>query len=174
MRSRLLAHSKERAGSEEKMNADRLAAFSDASQWEKLGPSSRMTASGAPVGWPAIQELSGNRNCHRPITLHRVGGQRCWHMPGLRQLARARPPVSAATRWSWCPYPHALALTSLFIRSMRDVPNCRLENVVRVIGPFEMEHALIVESEGQRNALLLGHIKQVDVACRQGIRRKGV
>jgi hypothetical protein len=38
-----------------------------------------------------------------------------------------------------------------------------MEHIVRVIRPFEIEQALIVGSEGQRNALLLPHIQQIDI-----------
>ena len=54
-----------------------------------------------------------------------------------------------------------------------DVPDRRMEDIVRVIHPLEIAKARIVDSEGQRNALLLPLIQETDVPALQGIGRKG-
>src|SRR6516225_4064440 len=56
----------------------------------------------------------------------------------------------------------------------RDVPNRRMEDVIRVIGPLQREQALIVAWEGQQKALLLRLIQQIDITSRQRHWRKEV
>src|SRR5260370_27009132 len=55
----------------------------------------------------------------------------------------------------------------------REVPSGGMEHIVGIIGSLELEQARIIRSEGRRDALLLPHVQQIDVATAQRIGRQG-
>src|SRR5215469_17350774 len=55
----------------------------------------------------------------------------------------------------------------------RNVPNGRLEHIVRIIRPLEFTQASVVGAEGQRDSLLLAHVQQIDVATWQRVGCQG-
>src|SRR5260221_7307399 len=55
----------------------------------------------------------------------------------------------------------------------REAPNGGTEHIVGIIGSLELEQARIIRSKGRRDALLLPHVQQIDVATAQRIGRQG-